>query len=644
MDRFRHSATTLDELRQIRDEARRSNSLNELRTYFERVQELRRIHADDFDVQLVVAETHDEIIEHARELRSRTGAAPPVNRNPAEEPIGEPEDLPPNSKSWRRATYAGLAIVAVIGIVFVYLVQTARRINLSPAPANTNTPLTQPAKGPLTQAVNAQTPGQPTVRLYTDLIPGTVSLDGGDPQDLKDGELVLDHLEPGRHSIKVSGRSGSAEFNFDVADKAAPQIVPPVIANNAMAVAVSSADGKGRLLSNVPQLDISVDGKPAGQAGSDGLALDNLGTADHELQAAQANDRQRFVLTYAKIPALTLFVKSDLNAGFVTINTRQDNASIFIDDKPYRRKTEHGVIRLPVKVGAHVIRVHKDGFVDPPAQSVDLVKGQETELTFDLEPVKNLASLEVHGAAPGTAILLDNVQVGTANAQGNATVKDINAGEHLVQLKLDGSAPKRFELNFTPGGPVAITGADAVLERVVAESKPEQIPAAPKAEPENAPPPAAPVDVPGEQVRKGGGFVHYSTPKSAGRYSFEAHSKIGGFLKHAKLQWYAGYLNSENYVMFTLDGKHATVRELKDGKGSEISRVPFDANSDQWVQVQMTVTAGSISARVKTPGSDWEDLGTVTSDGRDFAQGRFGFYIPGNDEVAVAHFHFTSHP
>ncbi len=643
MDRFGHSATTLDELRQIRDEARRSNSLTELRSYFDRVQELRRIHADDFDVQLIVAEAHDEIIEHARELRSRPGTPHPADFRPPEEPIAEPEELPVLNKSWRRATYAGLALIAVIGIVFVYLVQTARRINLSPTAVNTVTPAGQGAKTPLTPVASTEAPGAPTVRLYTDLIPGTVSVDDGDPQDLKDGELVLDHLESGRHSIRVSGRSGSAEFSFDVSDKAAPQIVPPIIANNAMAVAVSSQDGKGRVLSNVSQLDISVDGKPAGQAGPDGLALDDLGAADHELQAAQANDRQRFVLTYTRAPALTVFVKSDLNAGFVTINTRQDDATILIDDKPYRRKTEHGLIRLPVKVGAHLIRVHKDGFVDPPPQSVNLVKGQEVELTFDLEPVKNLASLQVHGAAPGTAILLDNVQVGIANALGEAAVKDINAGEHQVQLKLDGSVPKKFERNFPPGGPVTIAGADAVLDKVVAESKPAQ-PAAPEAEQVKAPVAAPPMDIPGEQVRRGGGFVHYNTPRAAGRYSFEAHGKIGGFLKHAKLQWYAGYLNSENYVMFSLDGKHATVREMKDGKGTEISRIPFDANSDQWIQVDMAVKPGSISTRIKTPGSDWEDLGAVTSDGRDFTQDKVGFYIPGNDEVAVAHFHFAGHP
>ena len=137
--------------------------------------------------------------------------------------------------------------------------------------------------------------------------------------------------------------------------------------------------------------------------------------------------------------------------------------------------------------------------------------------------------------------------------------------------------------------------------------------------------------------------MHYNVPRAAGHYSFLAHGKIGGFLKHGKLQWYAGYENSENYVMFSVDGKHATVREMSAGKATEISRVPFNASSDGWIQVDMSVKPGVITARVKTPETDWSDLGTVTSDGRDFTQDRVGFYIPGNDELAVADFRFSSH-
>ncbi len=662
MDRFGHSATSLDELKQIQDEARSSNSLKALRSYFERVQELRRIHSGDFDVQLLVAEAQEKIIERARDLRSRAGVfesegdpfKEPVQGARSAEPSYEdpngdrgndrPEEIERDGNSWRRATYLALALTAIICVVFFFLIQTARRINLSP-PVQTSSKAASGGNTPVqnAKATEPAAPSGPTVRLYTDLIPGTVSVDDGEPQDLKDGELNLDHLEPGRHSIKVSGRSGTAAFSFDVTDTSAPQAVAPVTATNAMAVLVSAQDGKGHLLTNVQQPEISLDGKPLGQAGPDGLALDNLGNTDHELQVAQGGDRQRFVMTYTPAPVLTVYVKSDLFAGVVTVITKQDGASIFIDDKLYRRKTENGQIRIPLKAGQYVIHVHKDGFLDPPPQSVDIKKAEESELTFNLEPVPRLASLEVQGATPGTAIYIDKEQVATVGATGAASIDKVKGGEHIIELRLDGSTPKKLLRSFQPGETVSLSGADVLLERAAAEKNPEQpASSSESAAPKNATEAASSISVPGEQVRRGGGFVHYNVPRTAGRYSFEAHGKIGGFLKHAKLQWYAGYENSENYIMFSVDGKHAIVREMASGKTTEISRIPFNASSGEWIQVEMSIKPGTITARVRTPETGWSDLGPVTSDGRDFTQDRVGFYIPGNDEVAIANFHFSS--
>ena len=148
----------------------------------------------------------------------------------------------------------------------------------------------------------------------------------------------------------------------------------------------------------------------------------------------------------------------------------------------------------------------------------------------------------------------------------------------------------------------------------------------------------------GQQIRHGGGFVAYHVPKVAGRYSFAGQvRKGGGFLKHAKLQWYAGYQDPENYILFTVDGKHATVREVKDGKSTELNRIPFEADSDTWVQVDLAVKPNSIDAQIKTPDSRWYDLGTVKSDGEDFTQGKVGFYVPEKDEIAVSNFRFSAH-
>ncbi len=648
--------SSLAELRQIQVEAQRSRSLDELRRYYERVHSLRDSDISDFDLEVVTA----EIVERARVLSGgapKTSAAPRASfPKDAQSQSGGAAEIPPeverlDAKTWQRATYLGLLFTALVFGLFFYLVQTARKVNFpseesKPAPA---APAAQRhnATAPVENASTPPVSMKPTLRLYTDLVPGTVSIDDNTPQDLKDGELVLDNLEPGRHSIKVTGHSGDAGFSYDVAEKSAPRVVGLPVASNAMAVLVSEEDGKARLITNAEHSEVSLDGKPAGEVGPDGLTLENLGKTDHDLQVTQDKDRQRFVLTYTSAPALTVYVKSDPNAGTVVVMAGQDGADVYIDDKPYRRKTDHGQLRIPLKVGKYTLRVHKAGFIDPPPQTVEVKKAEEAPMEFHFQPVPQIASLQIKGALPGTMVYLDKELAASIGPDGNANISNVKPGDHEVELERDQALSKRFQRTFHTGDQIVLSGPDVELEKAITDNKSVTPPPAPTPAPApESTAAAAPnysMELEGEQVRKGGGFVHYHVPKVAGHYTFAAQGRIGGVLKHSKLQWYAGYEDSENYILFMLDGKHAIVREVRDGKSKEINKIPFDAESNQWVQVDLSVRPHSIDARVKTPGAGWNDLGTVSSAGSDFTQDKVGFYVPGNDEIAVSNFRFSNH-
>jgi hypothetical protein len=150
------------------------------------------------------------------------------------------------------------------------------------------------------------------------------------------------------------------------------------------------------------------------------------------------------------------------------------------------------------------------------------------------------------------------------------------------------------------------------------------------------------VQIEGPQIHRGGGFVSYNVPRVPGHYSFAGQTRKTGFLRHSKLQWFAGYQDSENYILFTVDGKHAAVREIRNGQATELNRIPFSTDNDTWVQVDMVVKAGSITAHIKTPDTPWQMLAFVPSPGRDLTQDHVGLYVPGNDEVAVANFRFSA--
>jgi len=661
VDRSQHAISARDELGQIQYEIRLSRSLSDLRRYFDRVQKLRRTYLDDFDLQLLTADVQDAIIERARSLREESNVLD-LEDEPADEvtlsplPVERPlehhgaAEIPPevprlDRKNWQRAIYLALLFTALICAAFFYLIQTARRINLPDSGQSNNVAPPQQTSNPAVQSVPAGVvaPAKPTLRLYTDLVPGTVSIDDGPPQDIKDGELVLDNLQQGTHTIKVSGKNGSADFRFDVKDKAAPQIVAVPNAVNALAVLVSAQDGKGRVFTNADGAGLILDGKPVGAVGPDGLALDQLGETDHDLQLARDRDRQRFVLTHTSAPALTAFVKSDPNIGVMVVKTGRDGVSIFIDDKPYKKLTADGQLRIPLKVGQYTIRAHKDGFIDPAPESAEIKKAEETAVEFNLAAVAQFGTLEVRGAPPGTMVYIDKQLATTVGSDGSANVADVKMGEHMVELHHNDAVPKRLLRIFGSSGPVVLSGTDVQLEKPVATVKPVSAPPPPPAAEAPAAAPESIAQAESEQVRKGGGFVHYSTPRGSGQYSFDARGKLGGFLKKGKLQWYAGYHDSDNFVLFTLDGKRATVREVQDGKSTELSRIPFNADSDEWVQVEMSVKPTGISARLRNADGAWNELDSVPSPGRDFTQDKVGFYIPGNDEVTISKFKFSSH-
>ncbi len=665
MDRSQNTFSSLEELRHIREEVARTQSLEELRDHFDRVQTLRRNYVGDFDLQIIISEVQEEIIERARRLREgpalakENGNARPEPEEPRLVHRKEPEeqfeqgDLPPDvqkldAKTWQRATYLALFFALILFAAFFYLVQTARRLNFAqnqpgsvPAGQSPGSNGKTPEKG-ATPGVAAPSLN-PTLRLYTDLVPGSVSIDDAAPQELKDGELILDKLEPGRHSVKVIGRNGSAAFSFDVAEKIAPRIVGQPTVSNAMAVLVSSQDGKGRLVTNVENPTVLLDGKPISQPNTDDITLEDLGNIDHDLQITESKDRQRFVLTYTPAPTLTVYVKSDPNAGTAIVMTGQDGAQVFINDLPYRRTTDRGQVRVPLKVGEYTIRVHKPGFIDPPPQTVAVKKAEESAVEFRLEPIPEIATLQIKGALPGTMVYVDRELAAAIGNDGNANISTVKPGVHNIELRREQALPKKFDRTFHTGDVVVLSGPDVTLEKVTVDTKP-----APNAAstPPSTPTPSTAnpgLEIEGQQIRKGGGFVTYHVPKTSGHYTFQAQARKGGLFKRGKLQWYAGYVDPQNYVLFSIDGKHAVTREVRDGKSTDIGRVPFDVDNNEWVQVDLSVKPNGISALAKTPTSSWTELAAAPGSGHDYTQGKVGFYVPGSDEIAVSNFRFSSH-
>ncbi|MGA7411905.1 MAG: hypothetical protein WBW33_15610 [Bryobacteraceae bacterium] len=649
---MRDIETALQELRWVETRIDETQDLESLRSLYHRVQAVRRTFPDDFDLQLTVADLQERLIERGRRFREnpnegREEPAAPAPSHPAAE--STPTDaVEMDATNWKRAVYVGAFFAFLLFAAFFYLVQMARKLNIAPAeqppPASAvSNPAPAQNKPSPTQPAQPVVSITPTLRLYTDLVPGKVSVDGKPAVELQDGQLTMENLAVGRHSVDLTGPNGKATFEFDVAEKQAPTLAGTATADNALIVVISEQDGTGHLATNSFPAQVLVDGKAAGDVTKDGLVLPSLGTADHDLQMKRETDQQRFILTYTAAPAMTVFVKSDPNAGTMLVLAGQDDAEVYLNDKLYKRATVHGQLRIPsVKVGTYVVRIHKNGFLDVPPQVVKVSKGEEARAEFHLQPVPQIATLKIRGAQAGTIVYVDQEPNAPIGADGNTTIPNIKPGEHTIELRREGAMTKRFQRTFVTGDVLTLSGPDVVLEKVViVEAKPPA-PAPPPPPPAQPNPDKEAVQASGERIQKGGGFVVFHVTKTPGHYSFAAHvRKGGGLFKKERLQWFAGYQDPKNFLLFQTDGKHLTVREVVDGKGSEVRKLPMDVEPTEWLQVEMTVQPSEVTTRVRAPGGAWQEIGPVPTHGGDFTQGRAGFFVPGNDEIAVMNFKYS---
>jgi hypothetical protein len=312
-------------------------------------------------------------------------------------------------------------------------------------------------------AVNLTLPPQAqSVRLLTDLDKGKVAVDDRPPVDLQEGQLVLDKVAPGTHTVKVTGQNAEASFSFEIADARSPVVAGPVNARNMIAVLVASFGRQARLMTSAGSWKLAVNGQPQSDAGPAATDLTSFQPGVNEIVVSQGQDRRNMSETYGAAPMLTAFLKTDVNAGTLVVSTGQDDVRVYLGDKEYRRRTKRGEVRLQT-LGKVTVRVAKSGFQDAPAQTVEVKKGAEVRVQFDLKPQPQFGSLEIRGAMAGTEVLVDQKSAGKVGPDGSFSLGAVHPGDHIIELRREQYRPKRLERSIHAGQTVVLTGTDVAL-------------------------------------------------------------------------------------------------------------------------------------------------------------------------------------
>ncbi len=369
----------------------------------------------------------------------------------------------------------------------------------------------------------------------------------------------------------------------------------------------------------------------------------------------------------------------------------QDKAKVFLDGKLQPQLTRNGKLRIRnLEPKDYVVRVSKSGFQDLPEQKIRIRKGEQAKLIFNLQPVPHLASLSIQGGVPGSTVLIDQSPAGTIQADGSLSLATVNPGDHTIEIRKDRFKPRQIKKHFVVGLAVSLVASDVALEAAPGQLKitftpvDAQVTVAKAGEAATkvssgsslslaagsytitaktsdnfsrsstvevnagqsknldlslAPEGMSKFDDPsawkqekGSFVRKGGDFVMYNLTPTSGTFVFSAMLSKGH-----RLQWVLSCTDVNDYILFQMDDNNFYRTVIKNGqKGDEI-KIPHKTEKKTFRTIQIRVSPNEIVHQIRQ-GDGWLVLDRWAPSGSNLSLGKFGFYIPGNDQVALSSF------
>jgi len=133
-------------------------------------------------------------------------------------------------------------------------------------------------------------------------------------------------------------------------------------------------------------------------------------------------------------------------------------------------------------------------------------------------------------------------------------------------------------------------------------------------------------------TRKGGDFVLYVAPASSGTFVFSA-----TLTKGQLLQWVLNYTDPMNYVLFQMDDTSFYRAVVRNGEKTNEIRIPNKGDNKSSRTLQIHVSATELVHQINR-GNTVTFLDRWTQPGANLSLGKFGFYLPGNDQVTLSSF------
>ncbi len=517
--------------------------------------------------------------------------------------------------------------------------------------------VTVPATG-APPAVNLTLEASPQpMRVLAEGIDGAqVTLDDQPAGAVTDGQFVIDKLTPGPHTVKIAGKGVEASFSFEAAEARMPNITGTT-AKNLLAVVVASFGNNARVATSSGPLKLIVNGQPQADASPGGVDLQGFQPGSAEIDVGEGPNQKALQDTFGPNPALTVFLRSDKpsaptlgDLGTVLVVTGEDDVRVFVNNREQKKHTAHGQLSIPTPPGKASVRVYKDGFTTPPTQNVVVVKGASVRVEFQLQkidtgaavvrpppvapppPVTGSPNGTVHVTrSPGAAIITYKRDNEAQPHQLNGAQVDLPPGSYMFTSKAPGFTDRSERVQVAAGAQASV---DLTLAAAHVATGPK---AGGMADWED---PSGWTRDGDAWVHKGGNFVPYKLP-AKGTYEFTVQLLKGGnMFRGGHIRWYVDYVDPKNYGLFEIDKKNFWAKEVTNGKSKDREKTQHGLENQKSFTIRVEVSPDHVVHRLKT-GDTWLTLDSWTEPGRNFSDGKFGFYISGSDEIALSDFKFT---
>jgi tetratricopeptide (TPR) repeat protein len=306
------------------------------------------------------------------------------------------------------------------------------------------------------------------VQVNTNFASGRVILDDRPAEELRDGQFTLSGVSPGTHTLRITAGDAQFETEWRNTIGGLPELQRPITANNVQATVIANVGQKGMIACDCDPTTIKVDGNALASASSGAQAL-RVTDLKEGARRITIGDRS-LVVDVKPNPSLNVFLALDRDVGTLVIETGEDGVKVYIDGHgQFRRLTEHGLVRIPMNVGRYTIRVAKDGFRTPAAQTVDLAKGEDKQLAFMMGPLPPV--LEIAGALPGVQVSVDGRVIGETGSNG-ALRTEVSPGNHVVELTKQDYTQAHFSSEFAPGRTTRPSRSQLAMTRAAKPASP----------------------------------------------------------------------------------------------------------------------------------------------------------------------------